>query len=211
MRPISISVTPFAAIVGGGAAGFFGAALAHVLSTLADRAGAESLLRGPYGPQFFLIALYTAVFYAAIGAAAGRRAATALAGFLGPLLGIAVVMAALTRYPGWGMPRGLAGTPQWELAVKLIYISAIWGTIIALGALCTGTSRWRGALAAVLGSLSAYGLLSFFLWAVPSYTKVRWSPVSLLPSPVNLMDGLLSGACLCLALSLDAKFRRNTA
>ena len=31
-------MTPFAAIVGGGGAGFFGAALAHVLSTAADRA-----------------------------------------------------------------------------------------------------------------------------------------------------------------------------
>ncbi|MDD5303881.1 MAG: hypothetical protein PHS14_12345 [Elusimicrobia bacterium] len=202
-------MTPFAAIVGGGAAGFFGAALAHVLSTLADRAGAEGLLRGPYGPQFFLIALYTAVFYAAIGAAAGRRAATALVGFLGPLLGIALVMAALTRYSGWGMPRGLPGTAQWQLAVAVVYTAAIWSTIAALGALSAGTSRWRGALAAVLGSLAGYGVLSLLLWAVPSYAQARWSPVSFLPSPVNLMDGLLSGAGLCLALSLDAKLRRN--
>ena len=202
-------MTPFAAIVGGGAAGFFGAAMAHVLSTFADRAGAEDFLRGPYGPQFFLIALYTAVFYAAIGAASGRRAATALAGLLGPLLGIAAVMSALTRYSGWGMPRGLGGTPQWQLAVAVVYTVAIWATIAALGAMSAGTSRLRGALAAVLGSLSAYGALTVFLWAVPSYAKGRWSPVSFLPSPVNLMDGLLSGAGLCLALSLDAKFRRN--
>jgi hypothetical protein len=202
-------VTPFAAIVGGGAAGFFGAVLAHVLSTFADRMGAEGLLRGPYGPQFFLIALYTAVFYAAIGAAAGRRASTALVGFLGPLLGIALVMSALTRYSGWGMPRGLGGTPQWQLAVGVVYTLAIWGTITALGALSASAARWRGALAAVLGSIGAYGALTFFLWAVPSYAKVRWSPVSYLPSPVNLMDGLLSGAGLCLALSLDAKIRRN--
>ena len=202
-------MSPFAAVVGGGVAGFFGAALAHILSTVADRAGAEGLLRGPYGPQFFLIALYTAVFYAAIGAAAGRRAATALAGLLGPLIGIGLVMAALTRYSGWGMPRGLGGTPQWHLAVGVIYTAAIWLTIAAIGALSAATSWWRGALAAVLGSLSAYGVLTFLLWAVPSYAKVRWSPVSFLPSPVNLMDGLLSGAGLCLALSLDAKLRRN--
>jgi len=204
-------MTPFAAIVGGGGAGFAGAGLAHVLSTAADRAGAADLLRGPYGPPFFLIALYTSVFYAAIGAAAGRRAATAAAGFLGPLLGIAVVLAALTRYAGWGSPRGLGGTPQWQLAVTMIYIAAIWGTIALLGALSAATSWWRGALAAVLGSLAGYGVLSFLLWAVPSYAKVRWSPVSFLPSPVNLMDGLLSGAGLCLALSLDAKLRRKTA
>lgn len=202
-------MTPFAAIVGGGGAGFLGAALAHVLSTAADRAGAEGFLRGPYGPQFFLIALYTGVFYAAIGAAAGRRAATALLGLLGPLLGIALVMAGLTRYSGWGMPRGLPGTFQWQLAVASVYTLAIWGTIAGLGAMSARTARWRGALAATLGSLSAYGALSFLLWAVPSYAKTRWSPVSFLPSPVNLMDGLLSGAGICLALSLDAKFRRN--
>ena len=202
-------MSPFAAVVGGGVAGFFGAALAHVLSTVADRAGAEGLLRGPYGPQFFLIALYTAVFYAAIGAAAGRRAATALAGLLGPLLGIGLVMAALTRYSGWGMPRGLAGTAQWHLAVGVVYTAAIWLTIAVLGAMSAATTWWRGALAAVFGSISAYGVLSFLLWAVPSYAKVRWSPVSFLPSPVNLMDGLLSGAGLCLALSLDSKLRRN--
>lgn len=202
-------MSPFAAVVGGGVAGFIGAALAHVLSTLADRAGAEGLLRGPYGPQFFLISLYTAVFYASIGAAAGRRFTTAAAGFLGPLIGIAAVMAALTRYPGWGMPRGLPGTAQWQLAVAVVYTAAIWVTIAALGAMSAATARWRGALAAVLGSLSAYGVLSLLLWAVPSYAQTRWSPVSFLPSPVNLMDGLLSGAGLCLALSLDAKLRRN--
>lgn len=202
-------MTPFAAIVGGGGAGFFGAALAHVLSTIADRAGAEGFLRGPYGPQFFLIALYTGVFYAAIGAAAGRRAATALVGLLGPILGIAVVMAGLTRYPGWGMPRGLPGTFQWQLAVASVYTVAIWGTIATLGAMSAATAKWRGALAATIGSLSAYAVLSFLLWAVPSYGRLRWSPISFVPSPVNLMDGLLSGAGICLALSLDAKFRRN--
>lgn len=208
-------MTPFAAIVGGGCAGFFGAALAHVLSTLADRAGAENFLRGRYGPQFFLIALYTAVFYAAVGAAAGRgassgrRVLTAAIGFLAPLLGIAATMAALTRYSGWGMPRGLGGTPQWQLAVAVIYTTAIWGTIGALGAMSAAASRLRGAFAAMLGSLCAYGALSLFLWAVPSYAHTRWSPIGFFPSPVNLMDGLLSGAGLCLALSLDAKLGRN--
>lgn len=204
-------MTPFAAIVGGGAAGFFGAALAHVLSTFVNTAGGENLLRGPYGPPFFVLSVYTAVFYGAIGAAAGRRPATAAAGFLGPLLGICLAMAALTRYGGWGMPRGLGGTPQWQLAVAVIYIAAIWGTIALLGALSAATSWWRGALAAVLGSATAYGVLSFLLWAVPSYANVRRLQISYLPSPVNLMDGLLSGAGLCLALALDEKFRRKPA
>lgn len=202
-------MTPFSAIVAGGCAGFAGAAAAHVLTTLADRMGAEGWLRGPYGPQFFPIALYTAIFYASIGAAAGRRAATALLGFFAPLLALALTMAALTRYPGWGMPRGMPSTPQWQLAVASIYTLSIWGTIAALGAASAATTRLRGALAASLGSAGAYGVLAFLLWAVPSYAKARWSPVSLLPSPLNLMDGLLSGAGLCLALSLDARIRRN--
>ena len=197
--------------MGGGAAGFFAAVLAHVLSTAVDRAGGESFLRGPYGPQFFLITLYTSVFYASIGAASGRRAATALAGFLGPLIGIGAVMAILTRYSGWGMPRGLPGTPQWQLAVGVVYTFAIWSTIAVLGALSAETRPWRGALAAVLGSLAAYGVLSALLWAMPSYAHGKWNPFSFIPSPVNLMDGLLSGAGLCLALSLDAQFRRKPA
>ena len=204
-------MTPFSAIVGGGTAGFIGAALAHVVSTAADRAGGEDFLRGPYGPQFFLIALYSGVFYASVGAAAGRRASAAALGFLGPLVGIAALMAGLTRYSGWGMPRGLPSTPQWQAAILSVYAFAVWGTIASLGALCGATSRWRGALAAILGAWSAYGILAFLLWAVPSYGQIHWNPVSFLPSPINLMDGLLSGACLCLALSLDAKFRRKPA
>lgn len=202
-------MTPFAAIVAGGAAGFFGAAAAHVMTNLADRAGGEQWLRGPYGPQFFPIAFYTAVFYAAIGLAAGRRGATVLAGFFGPLVGIALTMAVLTRYGGWGMPRGLPGTAQWELAVKLVYGATIWGTIALIGALASGTTRPRGAAAAVAGSFAAYAVLSAVLAAVPSYGQGKWNPQSLLPSPVNLMDGLLSGIGLCLALSLDSTFRRK--
>jgi len=204
-------VTPFAAIVGGGAAGLFGAALAHVLSTFVNMSGGEDLLRGPYGPPFFILAVYTSVFYGMIGAASGRKLSTTATGFVGPLLGIAGIMMALTRYPGWGSPRGLGGTPQWQLAVAVVYIAAVWGTIALLGALSSETSWWRGALAAVAGSLAGYGILSFLLWAVPSYSKVPQLRISYLPSPVNLMDGLLSGAGLCLALSLDAKFRRNPA
>lgn len=202
-------VTPFSAVVGGALSGLLGAALAHVLTTLADRAGAEGWLRGPYGPQFMPIALYTAVFYAAIGAAAGRRAGTALLGLLGPLIGVAGAMAILTRYPGWGMPRGLPGTFQWDNAVKIVYVASIWGTIAALGAAAGRTARWRGALAAVAGTLAAYGLLAFLLWAAPAYGKSPWNPVSLIPSPVNLLDGLLSGAGLCLFLSLDERLDRR--
>lgn len=193
----------------GGSSGFAGAVAAHVLTILADRAGAESWLRGPYGPQFAPIAIYSAIFYASLGAAAGRRPLTALLGFLGPLLGIAATMTALTRYAGWGMPRGLPSTPQWQLAVASIYTVSIWSTTMLIGAASSQTARWRGALAAVLGSWTAYGLLTAFLWALPSYSAARWNPLSLLPSPINLMDGMLSGAGLCLALSLDSKIRSH--
>ncbi len=201
-------MTPFSAIVAGSVSGFAGAALAHVLTTLADRLGAENWLRGPYGPQFVPIALYTGIFYAAIGAAAGRKPKIALVGFWGPLLGIVLPMLALTRYSGWGMPEGQPATPQWQAAVIAIYTVSIWGTIAAFGAMCA-KPRWRGALAAIVGSIVAYRALALLLWAVPSYAKARWNPVSFLPSPINLMDGLLSGAGLCLALSLNEKIRRN--
>jgi len=200
---------PFSALVIGGSAGLGGAALAHLLTVLADRLGAEGWLRGPYGPQFAPIALYTAIFYAAIGAAAGRRTGTALLGLLGPFLGISAPMTALTRYSGWGMSRGLLGTPQWQIAVTVIYTVSIWGTIAALGAAAGRTARWRGALAAVAGSLAAYWILALILAAVPSYGKTPWNPISLIPSPVNLLDGLLSGAGLCLALSLDERLSRR--
>lgn len=189
-----------------------GAAGAHVLTTFLDRAlGAEQWLRGPYGPQFFPIAFYSGVFYAAIGAAAGRRAGTALLGFLGAFLGIAASMSLLSRYPGWGMPRGADGTPQWQLAVLLIYSLSIWGTIAALGAAAVPAPRWRGALAAVLGSFAAYLLLSALLKAAPAWSKSPWNPLSYIPNPVNLLDGIASGAGLCLALSLDERFRKRKA
>ncbi len=204
-------MTPFAAIVGGGGAGVLGAALAHILTTLADRLGSEAWLRGPYGPQFFNVALYTGVFYAAIGAAAGRRASTALLGLLGPFLGMILPLAALTRYPGWGMPQGARGTtPQWEIAVVLVYSAAIWATIAGLGVLAGRTTRPRGAAAAVLGSLAAYAVLAGLLKLFPDYGRSPWNPLSLIPSPVNLLDGLLSGAGLCLALTLDELWKRRT-
>ncbi|MBI3564171.1 MAG: hypothetical protein HY079_03130 [Elusimicrobia bacterium] len=201
---------PLSAALGGGVAGLLGAALAHVLAVFCDRLGSESWLRGPYGPQFFNVALYTGVFYAAIAAAAGRRASVAAAGFLGSFLGILVPMFVLTRYGGWGMPRGAdAVTLQWKIAVLVVYIVSIWGTIAGVGALSGRAPRWRGALEAVGGSLAGYAVLTLALKLLPFIAKGHWSPTSFLPPPVNLLDGLLSGAGLCLALSLDDKLPRR--
>lgn len=204
-------MSPFSAIVGGGSAGFFGAALAHVLTTIASRFGAEDWLRGPYGTQFFPIALYLGILYAAIGFAAGR-AKSALVGFSCPFFGIVVPMTLLTHLESMkNLPRGNTLIWSWVWIVVLIQAVALWGGIAMIGAVSAATKPWRGIIAAVVGSFAGYGILSFFLWSVPSYGQGRWNPTSLLPSPVSLMDGLLSGMCLCLALSLDAKFRRKPA
>lgn len=201
---------PVSAAMGGGVAGLLGAALAHVLVALCDRHGSESWLRGPYGPQFFNIALYTGVFYAAIGWAAGRRAATAAIGFLGAFLGILVPLFVLTRYGGWGMPRSAnVVTPQWKYAVLVVYIAAIWGTIAGIGAAAARAGRWRGVAEAVFGSLAGYAALSLALKLFSRWAEAPWNPASFLPPPVNLLDGLLSGAGLCLFLSLDDKLPRR--
>lgn len=200
------------AIVGGGAAGIGGAAFAHVVAALCDRAGSESWLRGAYGPQFFNITVYTSLLYAAIGGgAAPKKPAAALAGALAPILAIALPMIVLTRVPSLQIPEGYTRTPVWVTIVTFLYMLGIWGAIAAIGAFATRTTRLRGAAAAVLGSLVSYGFLTAFLKLAPSYAKSPWNPTGLIPSPINLLDGLLSGACLCLALSLDETFRRKTA
>jgi hypothetical protein len=198
-------VTPLAAAGLGGAAGLFGAALAHALTTLADRAGCAGWLHGPFGPRFFLVALYTGVFYAVIGGAARRKSADAALGFGGTFLGIAVPLFVLTRYGGWGMAEGSLPTTMWQKAFVAVYVLSVWGTIAALGAAAGGAGRLRGVAAAMGGSLAAYVLLSAALRLFPKLTSAPWSPASFFASPVNLLDGLLSGAGLCLALTLDAR------
>lgn len=195
-------MTPFGATVTGGAAGFFGAGLAHVLTALFDRAGSQDWLKGPYGPSFFNIAVYTGVFYAAVGAGATRRLRETLIGFFGPFLTILVPMTALTRVARLGLFPDRAPSIEWRLIVTVVYLLAIWGTIAALGASAAGRRRWLGAGAAVVGSLLGYGVLQVFLNLVPSYAKNPWNPAGLVPSPVNLMDGILSGALLALAVVL---------
>ena len=195
-------MTPLAALGVGGLAGFSGAALAHVLTAFLSRHGGAEWLHGPFGPPFFAAALYTGIFYGAIGAAAGRRAAAV--GLLGGLLGILVPLYVLTRYGGW--------TPeQWRYVMLAVYIAAIWGTIAGIGAAAASTP-WRGAAAAVLGSLAGYGLLAGTL-ALFSGLRVHESAdavVTFVPPLVNLLDGLLSGAGLCLALSLEGRLSRRT-
>jgi hypothetical protein len=45
-----------------------------------------------------------------------------------------------------------------------------------------------------------YGVLDLFIRLAPSYAQSPWNPAGLIPSPINLMDGMLSGAALTLAV-----------
>ncbi len=189
-------------------AGLFGAGLAHVLTAALDRTGSETWLKGAYGPPFFNIAVYTGVFYAAIGAAAGRRALEAAIGLLGPFLTIVLPMTVLTRVARLGVYE-TAPSLEWKAVVSVVYLLAIWGTIAAIGACAVTVKRWQGAAAAVVASLLGYGVLDLFVRLVPSYAKSPWNPAGFVPSPINLMDGLLSGAALTLAVCLVE--RRNHA
>lgn len=193
-------MTPFDAVLAGAGAGLGGAALAHVVTALLDRAGSEAWLKGPYGPPFFNISVYTAVFYAAIGSAAGRRLRELLIGLLGPFLAIVVPMTVLTRVARLGLFPDKAPSIEWQVVVSAVYMLAIWGTIAALGASAVSRKRWAGAAAAVGASLAGYAMLSLFIKLAPAYARSPWDPAGLAPSPINLMDGLLSGVALTLAV-----------
>lgn len=184
----------------GGLAGFAGAALAHVLTVALSRHGAAEWLHGPFGPPFFAAALYTGVFYGMIGAAAGRRASAAV-GFFGGFLGLLVPLFVLTRYGGW-TPR------QWHDVMLAAYVLVIWGTIAGIGA-ASRVKPWRSAAAAMLGSLAGYAILAGCLAVFHGLARASTASERLLPPLVDLLDGLLSGAGLCLALSLDERFSKR--
>ncbi len=197
------------------AGGFVGAALGHLFVTWCLRAGGEFWLKGPYGPgQFFGISAYLGLLYGCIGLALAGSAGAGLLGFLGNFLGVALPMIVLTHDP---RPMGafmglLAHFPAfttrlmqsmggmnlvglaWTLAVIAVYTIANWGTTLALGALLCPRRRWLGAGAAVLGSFSGYLALKTFLSIVPSYSQGHWDPRSFVPSPLDLLTGLLIGA-----------------
>jgi NADPH:quinone reductase-like Zn-dependent oxidoreductase len=118
-------------------------------------------------------------------------------------------MFVLTRYGGWGMPTGDAPTPQWQHVFVLVYVLSVWGTISALGAVVARARTGRGVAAAVLGSFAGYAVLTAVLRIFPRLALAPWNPSSFMPVPVNLLDGLLSGAGLCLALSFERLLSRR--
>ena len=190
-------------------AGFTGGLFAHVLTIFLVRHGSEGWLRGPFGPPFFNVGIYTGIFYGVIGAAAGRKGLTAATGFLGAFFGVIIPLFVLTRYGGWGMPSGAEITPAWQTVVVIVYALTIWGTIAGIGLTASRTTKWRGAAAAIIGSIAAYAVVKLLLGIFSSWTKTPWDPSSYIPSPVNLLDGLLSGAGLCLGLSIDEHLSRR--
>jgi|GEM_PF-6254414 len=212
-RPAIAKIFP--GLLRGLAGGFVGAILGHLFVTWSLRAGGEFWLKGPYGPgQFFGIAAYLGLLYGCIGLALAGRAVPGLLGLLGNFLGIALPMVVLTHHPlpmrafmsllahfpafTTGLMRSLGGLDlvglAWTLAVIAIYVMANWGTTLALGALLCPRRRWLGAGAAVLGSFAGYLVLKAFLAVVPSYAQGRWDPRSFVPSPLDLLTGLLIGA-----------------
>lgn len=214
-RPIATSIesTALAAALAGGAGGLGGAALAHLAVTLANRLGqAELWLKGPYGPPFFNLALYMGMLCGGIGLSLSRRAparaAPALLGLLGPLLGIALPLALLTRFARWGEDPSAAPTWAWYYCVGGLYIAATWGTLLGLGALLCPARRWLGALGAAGGAFAGYLALTALLWAIPSYQQVLWAPQKFIPSPVALLDGFLTGAGM--GLGIQAARRKST-
>jgi len=199
-----------AALLRGLAGGFVGAVLGHLCVTWCLRAGGESWLKGPYGPHFFDISLYLGLLYGGIAAGLSLRPAATLVGALGAFLGIALPMAVLTRIAPWGMETGAPPTLAWYWAVLAAHSLGTWGTTLALGALLCPRRRWLGALGAALGSFAGYLALELFLRVVPSYAQGRWNPRSFMPSPLDLLTGLLIGAGLGAGVFLAGNLGRKT-
>jgi hypothetical protein len=160
-----------------------GAAGAHVFVTWANRAAkADQWLKGPYGPPFFNVALFYMLLYGAIGAALSRGPRGAAIGAAGPFLMFALPMALLTRAVE-------QSSQTWMWAVTTLFVLSIWSTIFALG-FWIGP-RVRGALGAVGGALGAYAVIMMILAVAPELK--RGNPLSSVPPPNILLDGLLTG------------------
>lgn len=201
----------FQGLLRGAVGGFVGAMLGHILVTAVLKAGGQNWLKGPYGPHFLDISLYLGFLYGSLGLALSLRPRPALWGFFGAFLGIALPMSLLTRLAHWGMETGAPPTLAWYWAVIVCHSLGTWGTTLALGALLCPTRRWTGAAGAALGSLAGYGLLQLFLVLVPSYAQGRWDPKSFLPSPLDLLTGILIGAGIGAGIFLAGRLGRGAA
>lgn len=201
----------FQGLLRGAVGGFCGSMLGHILVTAVLKAGGQNWLKGPYGPHFLDISLYLGLLYGSLGLALSLRPRPALWGFFGAFLGIALPMSLLTRLAHWGMETGAPPTLAWYWAVIVCHTLGTWGTTLALGALLCPARRLAGAAGAALGSLAGYGLLQLFLVVVPSYAQGRWDPKSFLPSPLDLLTGILVGAGIGAGIFLAGRLGRGAA
>lgn len=189
----------FELLTGGAVGGLLSAAIAHVFTTLLDRAvGSQMWLKGPYGPPFFNIALFMGLLYGGIALGLSRRRADVLIGALGPSLGIAVPMAVLTR---------LSLALPWMQIVIAVFVAAVWGTIFALGRQLT--NRWAGGIAACAGAFAGYLALQSLTMLAPGLSG--WRLHGYLPSPVVLLDGTLTATGMGLAVFLIRRRYGETA
>lgn len=141
--------------------------------------------------------MFLGVFYGVIGAALSRRAAPALVGLLGPILGMIVPFVLLEHSARWSWGTEMSDR-RWLYATIAVYGVATWATIAALG--WNLGSRWRGALAAVAASFAAYLIQSVLQSFSRSFAQGPWRPTGLLPQATVLLDGLLTGAFLGLSV-----------
>ena len=195
-------------LLGGGAGGLGGAAAAHLLVTLANRfGGAQTWLKGPFGPPFFDVAFYMGVLCLGIALGLSRKPKPAALAFLGPFLGMALPLAVLTRTARWGMDPGAPPTFAWVYAVRVIYTFGTWGTLLGLGAMLASGRRALSALAGAAGALLGFAVLEGLFRILPDQAAFYWSPDRLVAPPVELLDGLLTGAGLGVGIWLVARRR----
>lgn len=195
----------FHAIISGGGAGLFGAAAAHSLTVLGARLAHLSVGEAGFGAQFYILAAYTGIFYAPIGWAAAleqnqnQRALSAAGGFAVPV----ILMGASALF----LTHSSISPQRRAWVVLIIYTIALWATAGLIGALAT-RKKLIGIAAGAAGTLAAYIFLQIFAAVFPEYGTGRYDPNALLPSPVNLLDGLFSGVGLCAACRWAARFGR---
>lgn len=168
-----------------------------MLTSLADHVGRSGdWLKGPYGPPFFNISLFMGVMYGVIGWALSREIPTTLFGALGPFLGIAAPMTALTR---------VSERLPWFTIVSALFIGAIWATIFVLG--WRVGRGWRGGLLSMAGAFAGFLALTGVQRLMPGLTGWPWRAGSYWPQPTVLLDGLLTGGGM--GLGIDFARRKH--
>ena len=201
-KPPSPTLMVLGAAAGGGAGALLGHSSVMLLSSAVP--GAGLWLKGPHGPPFFDLALYTAVGYGLLGAGLcqeDRRVKGAAAGFLLPLSAILLPMAAATRLFHWGEDPFAEPTLAWFYLTSAVYLVAAAGALLTLGRL--EGRRWKAGGGALLGALGGYLMGLGVMRLFPSLQSS--APAGLLPPGGLFLDGLLSGGSVGLGVALTRR------